>query len=30
MLRGTQVLTGEEAKRYVDATNKLRGCLHRG
>lgn len=28
MLRGTRMLTGQEARQYVEATNTLRGYLH--
>lgn len=28
MLRGTRVMTGTEARQYVEATDKLRGFLH--
>lgn len=30
MLRGTKVLTGEEARRYVETISVLRRVVHRG
>lgn len=30
MLRGTRILSGDEARLYADVTNRLRGFLHRG
>jgi hypothetical protein len=28
MLRGTRIMMGDEAKRFVAATDKIRGFLH--
>ncbi len=28
MLRGTRIMTGDEARKYVETTNALRGLLH--
>jgi hypothetical protein len=28
MIRGTRILTREEARRYVEAITTIRGCLH--
>lgn len=29
MLRGTRVISGDEARAYTNAIDTLRGCLHR-
>jgi hypothetical protein len=28
MLRGTRIMLGDEAKRFVEVTNTIRGFLH--
>ncbi len=30
MLRGTRIMAGDEARLYVQVTDRLRGFLHRG
>lgn len=29
MIRGTRILAQDEARRYVQAIDTIRGCLHR-